>query len=164
MDVDVVYARVFGPTFGRGKPQKLHYSADGKHTLCGMDCYPPSRRRQEPWTDVCGRRNNVLAMAEKREERQAARGGVLGKSADAKVKSLRAKYSKSGPRLGFYAQEMLRKLNESHHGVHGFQTGVGPRGYYGSRELEAARELVAAGLATFGDGRQTLDAEARTGG
>lgn len=52
----LVYAKVFGPTYGKAKPQKLHHTADGETTLCGLACYRPgSAGGLAAWTDVCGR-------------------------------------------------------------------------------------------------------------
>lgn len=50
----LTYAKNFGPAFGKAKPAKLHYTADGKYTVCGRPCYSPSKH-DKPWTDVCGR-------------------------------------------------------------------------------------------------------------
>jgi hypothetical protein len=52
-DLMVAYAKVIGRGHGKGPAQKLHYTRDGRYTLCGLSCYPGSRH--PAWTEVCGR-------------------------------------------------------------------------------------------------------------
>ena len=61
MTAKLAYAKVMGPVYGKAKSQKLHYTRDGKHTVCGLDCYKPSTQTQ-PWCEVCSRCSKIVKV------------------------------------------------------------------------------------------------------
>jgi hypothetical protein len=56
MTAPLAYAKTFGPAYGKAPPAKLHRTADGEFTLCGLACYAPGKDGDRPpWIDVCKR-------------------------------------------------------------------------------------------------------------